>query len=210
MRDIIRVCVFGGYVAMGILVAWRSRTSRALQYRRAIDAFLIYTLAVSFAAGLTQHDMWPFSNWPLVAAIQPPVARQTRLVVVDREGQERNVDYRAWQPFVIDELLGWADGRLLQLEPADQDRAADFLVGLVERGAAQAARGDGVGYFNRVWGPLAARAFLLHPRLWDDPRAVPPQPLSGLRFYREKWNLEERLRNPSAVERVIMYEYRRR
>lgn len=195
---------------MGILVAWRSRTSRARQYRRAIDAFLIYTLAVSFGAGLTQQDLWPFTTWPLVAGIYPPVAQQVRLVVLDRDGQERDVDYRAWQPFVIEELLGWANGRLLRLAPPDQDRAGDFLVSLVERGATQAARGDSVGYFNRLWGPLTAPSFLLHPKLWGARDAVPPLPLSGLRFYRETWNLEERLRTPSAVERVVMYEYRRR
>ena len=209
MRDLIRVSTFLGYVAFGLVAAWQARGGRRTAARTALNAFLLYTLAVSFGAGLVQVDLWPFSTWPLVAGIHPPVAVHNRLVVIDRDGRERDVDYRAWQPFVIEELLAWADGRMLQLAPADRDRAAAFLLELAERGAARAAHGDQVGYFTRAWGPLAAPTFLLHPKLWSQPSAAPPLPLAGLRFYREKWNLDARLRNPAAVERVLMYEYRR-
>jgi hypothetical protein len=119
------------------------------------------------------------------------------------------VDYRAWQPFVSDELLAWMNGRFLQLPPADRDLAADYLVGLAARGAEKAARGEPIGYFDRFWGPLAAPYFLLHSKWWASPADVPGEPLVGLRLYHDTWNLQERRANPDAVERSIQYEYRR-
>ena len=208
MKDVLRIGCIAGFVVLGLAAAWREQTSPAA-HRRAVNAFLVYTLLTSFGAGLLQRDLWPFSNWPLVAGIQRPVVQQPRLVAVDRLGTEQAVDYRAWQPFVSDELLAWADGRFFKLGPADRDKAADFLVELSEHNRQQATREKQVGSFDRFWGPLSAPYFLLHPRVWSSSATVPPQPLVGLRLYREKWNIEERARTPQSVERLLVYEYRR-
>jgi hypothetical protein len=208
MKDLLRVGVFGGYVMLGLCAAWGAYARRGSGIsRRLVNLFLVYTLIVSFGAGLLQKDFWPFSNWPLVANLHPPVVRYTRLVAVDAQGREHDVDYRAWQPFVIEELLGWADSRLVMLDAADRDRAAAFLVGLAERGREQAARSGRVGYFDRLWGPLAAPYFLLHDKRWTSAATAPSSPLVGLRLYHERWNLEERRVNPSAKERSLVYEY---
>ena len=153
--------------------------------------------------------MWPFSTWPLVAGIQGPVANHSRLVAIDRNGVEHNIDYRAWQPFVVEELQAWADKRLLRLRPEDRTRAAEFMVQLVERGRQAAIEGRTVGYFDRFWGPLAAPYFLLHPKWWSSLSTTPREPLVGIRLYRESWNLQERRTAPSAIERSLVFEYLR-
>jgi hypothetical protein len=208
MKDLLRIGVFGGFVTLGLCAAWGVHAWRGTAIsRRLVNVFLIYTLIVSFGAGLLQKDCWPFSNWPLVASLHPPMVRYSRLVGVDANGREHDVDYRAWQPFVIEELLGWADSRLLPLEPAERDRAGAYLVSIVERGRQRAARGERVGYFDRYWGPFTAPYFLLHPKLWTSPEQTPAVPLVGVRFYHESWNLEERRVHPSAVQRSLVYEY---
>ena len=209
MKDLLRIASFAGYLAFGLLVAWRSRKSQAAASSRAVNAFLAYTLLTGFGAGLLQRDLWPFSNWPLVAGLQRATVQLPRLAVIDRLGTEHQVDYRAWQPFVSDELLGWADGRFLELGSADRDRAADFLVEVADRGRRQAAKGQPVGSFTHLWGPLTAPYFLLHPKLWQSPATTPLEPFIGLRLYRDAWNLEERSRTPDAIQRVLIYEYRR-
>ncbi len=209
MTDILRVCGIAGYVALGLFAAWRAHAPAGARGRGSINAFLLYTLTVSFAAGLFQREMWPFSTWPLVAGIQGPSANHSRLVAVDRAGVEHNVDYRAWQPFVVEELQAWAGRELLRLGPEDRTRAAEFMVQLAEQGRQDARAGRTVGYFDRLWGPLAAPYFLLHPKWWSVPGTTPPTPLVGIRLYRESWNLEQRRTDPSAVQRSLVFEYLR-
>jgi hypothetical protein len=209
VTDILRVCGIAGYLALGLFAAWRARAPAGAGARGAINAFLLYTLAVSFGAGVLQREMWPFSTWPLVAGIQGPVAHQSRLVAIDRAGVEHNVDYRAWQPFVWEELLAWANRGLLRLGPEDRVQVAEFIVQLAERGRQAAIAGRTVGYFGRFWGPLTAPYFLLHPKWWSSPATTPREPLVGIRVYRESWNLEQRRTAPSAVQRSLVFEYLR-
>ena len=209
MTDILRVCGIAGYVAVGLFAVWRAHAPSGAGGRGAINAFLLYTLAVSFGAGLFQREMWPFSTWPLVAGIQGPAAHHSRIVAVDRAGVEHNVDYRAWQPFVVEELQAWADKRLLRLGHEDRARAAEFMVQLAERGRQAASAGRTVGYFDRFWGPLAAPYFLLHPKRWSSPGVTPREPLVGIRVYSESWDLQQRRTAPSAVQRSLVFEYLR-
>jgi hypothetical protein len=209
-KDLVRLACITGYIALGLFAAWRAHASPGPAARRAVNAFLLYTLAAGFGAGLLQKDLWPFSNWPLVAAVHEPYVRHFRLVAVDRVGGEHDVDYRAWQPFVSDELLAWAQRPMFDLEPADRERAAEYLLTLAEAGRQAARRGERVGYFDRLWGPLAAPYFLLHPKLWSTPATTPAEPLVALRLYQETWNLDDRRKNPSAVQRTVIYEYRAR
>ena len=209
MKQGLQLCVFAGYVSIGLLSAWRGQISPDGGGRRVVTIFLLYTLVASCGAGLLQRDLWPFSNWPLVAGIQPLTVQHARLVAVDRRGREHNVDYRAWEPFPSDELIAWANRRFLELSPADRDRAADFLVERIERARLSAREGRRVGYFDRVWGPFAAPYFLLHPDWWSSPTRTPPDPLVGIRLYHETWQVDQRRSDPSAVQRSLVYGYLR-
>jgi hypothetical protein len=209
VTETLRVFGFLGFVAFGLLAAWLERTAPGRSARTALNAFLLYTLAVSFGVGFRQFEMWPFSTWPLVAGIHGPVADNGRIVAVDRAGVEHDVDYRAWQPFVVEELQAWADSRLMRLAPADRATAAAFMVELAERGRQAARAGQAVGYFDRLWGPFTAPYFLLHPKRWTSPETAPREPLVGVRVYRESWNLDARRSSPSAVRRSLVFEYLR-
>jgi hypothetical protein len=174
-----------------------------------VNVFVAWTVAVGLGAGVIQRDFWPFTTWPLVAAIHPPIAEHARMVVVDRAGHEHDVDHRAVEPFPFNELLAWLNGRFLAMPADRQHAAAEYLVAIVERAAARARRGEPVST-RRRWGPLTAPYFILHPDRWDDPAVAPAGRLDGLRFYRESWNVEARAIDPGAVDRRLMYEYRRR
>ncbi len=204
-----RAIGFATYLAIGLFTVWRVRGGAA-NGRAAVNLFLIYTLAVSFGAGLLQRELWPFSTWPLIAAIHGPVAHKTRLVAVDAGGHERTVDFRAWQPFVYEELLAWVDKQLPLLSPPEQDEAGAYLVQLAERGREAARAGQPIGTFDRRLGSFRLPYFLLHPRAWTSPADAPADAFVGVRFYHETWNLEERRLDPGAFQRTLVYEYPRR
>jgi hypothetical protein len=174
--------------------------------RRFVNAFIAYTLALSFAAGFTQHEVWPFSAWPLVAGRAPSTITQPRIVAVDTDGVEHEIDHRAWGPLVFQELNGWHDKHFFRLDPAARERAAAYLLGVVEGNRKRWAAGNPEPYWTRYLGPLSAPLFLGHPSHWD--ASVPQKPFVGLRHYRETWDVEERLRDPKRVTRVLRYEFR--
>lgn len=190
------------FLALSVLHAeWRKPEARG--WRR--TAFLVYGVALSFGAGLTGHDAWPFSDWPLAAGRVGPIVTSSRIVAVDSSGTEHAIDARAWQPLVFDELSPWVHLRLPTLPPEAQARAVLFLLDHVERERRRAVAGEGVGYFDRFLGPLAAPYFVLHPRTWPDQAGS--LPFVALRVYHESWNVRARAADPRALSRILVYEY---
>jgi hypothetical protein len=196
---------FLGFVLAAAAVA---RAAPAQRRKRA-RVFLLYAVAVSFGAGLTQRDAWPFSRWPMAGGRADAEAQNTRLRAVDVDGAEHDVDHRAWQPIGFDELVPWAHRTLPRLPADAQDRVAAHLLALAEAARARTRTGGPVGLNGRWLGPLAAPQFDLHPRLWRGAAQAPPRPFVKLRVYRERWNQEERRRDPSRVRRTLLLEYPR-
>lgn len=176
--------------------------------RKRINLFIAYTLAVSFGAGFTQHEVWPFSAWPLVAGRVPDPVTNPRIVALDPQGREHDIDHRAWGPLVFQEFIAWEEKHFLKLDPAARDRVAAYLLGIVEGNRRRFAAGDPEPYFTRYLGPFSAPLFLGHPDRWIAGVRVPPGPFVGLKLYKETWSVEERHRDPSKVTRVLAYEYR--
>lgn len=206
--------VAGGLCFLGLLLAAAivlraERSGDARRRRRAVTGFILYAVLASFAAGLTQHDLWPFARWPMAGGRADRVASNTRIRALDAAGAEHDVDYRAWQPLEFDELVPWMHRSFAKLPARDRECVADHLLALAERGRARARDGLRPGYFDRFLGPLTAPYFNLHPRLWTSASQTPPLPFVGLRVYRERWDQEERRRDPSRVERALEFEYRR-
>jgi hypothetical protein len=195
---------FVGFLLAVMAVAAAERLRPAWR-PTAVNALLLYTMAVSSAAGLAQRDAWPFAKWPMAGGLADAEAENTRLVAVDAAGAEHSIDYRAWQPLGFDELNPWMHRTFPRLSPAEQQRVAAFLLAVAEGSRQRAAAGRGVGYFHRYLGPLAAPNFDLHPESWR--AGAPPVPFRGLRVYRERWNQERRRRDPAQVERRLAYEY---
>jgi hypothetical protein len=203
---------FAGFVVLGLLARRRDEQA-ALDddaRRRRVSRFLAYALVVSFTAGLTQRDLWPFAAWPIKSLTPLPVASAYRLLGVDAEGGEHAVDYRAWQPLGVDELIPWVMLRFPDLADDVQDAAAAHLLAVAERARTAARAGGRVGTFHRFLGPLSAPYYLLHPRLWRRPEDVPAQPFVALRVYREVWSQMERREHPERVTRMLVYQYPRR
>ena len=52
---------FVAFVALGLLVAFAGRFFAEPAQRKITNVFLAGALLVSLAAGVTQHNLWPFS-----------------------------------------------------------------------------------------------------------------------------------------------------
>lgn len=195
-----------GFAMLGLAAALARRGG--IDNRRLVNLFIAYTLALSFGAGLSQREVWPFSAWPLVAGKVPALVTQPRIVALDTEGREHEIDYRAWGPIEFDEFIAWEEKNFSRLDRASQERVASYLLGIVERARQRWAAGDPELHFERYLGPLSAPLFLGHPERWIAGVHVPQKPLVGLRLYKESWNVEERRRDPAKVTRRLAYEYR--
>jgi hypothetical protein len=195
---------FVGLLAAAALVA-RARDPQAR--RAAVSRFIAYVVAAAMAAGLTQHDLWPFAKWPMAGGRADAEGATTRVRAVDESGAEHDVDYRAWQPLEFDELVPWLHRSFARLDEGRRAQVAAHLLAAAERGRQRARGGHAPGTFDRILGPLAAPYFNLHPRRWTAPERTPARPFVGLRVYRETWNQEERRRDPTRVRRQLVYEH---
>jgi hypothetical protein len=203
---LIKGLVFLGFVALGLFAAYSA--TRRKDDRRPVNLFIAYIVLVSLAAGFAQRDVWPFSTWPLVAGTVPRPTTQPRIVAIDAQGTEYQIDYRAWEPLEFEEMIAWTQAYFAQLDRASQDSVAAYLLGIVERARRQWAAGERTHDFDRYFGPLSVPLFLGHPAYWETEAGVPKEPFVGLRFYEETWDVEERARDPSKMTRRLVYEYR--
>jgi hypothetical protein len=190
-----------GFALLGLVAGFARRGN--IDNRRLVNVFILYTLALGLAAGLSQHEVWPFSAWPLVAGKVPVPVTHPRFLAVDAEGREHEIDYRAWGPIEFDELIGWEQKNFSRLNPESQDRAASYLLGVIEGNRQRWAVGE-----PEHLGPFSAPFFLGHPERWIAGVQVPAKPFVSLRLYSDTWSVEERRRDPSKVTRKLVYEYR--
>jgi hypothetical protein len=202
--EIVKGLVFLTFVAVGLAAAWSALYRPGS--RAVMNVLIAYVIMVSFAVGFTQRESWPFSTWPFIAARVARPATFPRIVATDAQRNEYQIDYRAWEPLEFDELMAWKDQYFLRLDPARRDAVAAYLLERIETARRQWSAGDPPRYFNRFFGPFSAPLFLGHRGYWD---AGPPrEALTGLRFYTETWDVEQRARDPSKVARQLVYEYR--
>ena len=193
------------FVILGLAAAW-------LAYRRpgnrgAVNLLIAYTILLSFSVGFTQRESWPFSTWPFIAGRVARPSTFPRIVAIDAQEKEYQIDYRAWEPFEFDELMAWKDQFFSRFDATTKDRIATYLLDHLDTARRQWAAGERRHYFDRFFGPLSAPLFLGHRAYWD--AAVPDRAFSGLRFYEETWDVEQRARDPSSISRRLVYEYRR-
>jgi hypothetical protein len=209
--NILSAFCFMGFLTFGLLVAVWGRFLSATAKRRLINVFLLLVLLISFGAGLTQHNLWPFSSWPVLAYPGPASGNYSalpRIMGVDIDGNEYDIDYRAWQPVELEELLAWIRLHFARLDPAARDRLGAYFLSRSNLAREQALSSAGLPYPNRWFGPLTAPAHMLHPAIWSRSENVPHKPFIELRIYEEKWNPEERSRDPQKVTRVLIFDYR--
>jgi len=199
------------FLTSGLLVAVSEGFLSAAARRRLTNVFLLVVLFISFGAGLTQHNLWPFSSWPVLAYPGPASGNYSalpRIMGVDVDGNEYDIDYRAWQPLELEELLSWIRLHFVRLDPAARDRVGAYLLGRSNLAREQASSSAGLPYPNRWFGPLTAPTHMLHPAIWSRPQSVPHKSFTELRIYEETWNPEERSHDPQKVARVLVFDYR--
>jgi hypothetical protein len=208
--DIASTIAFAGFVVFGLLVIVAGRFAPPPIKRRFTHAFLGFALLASFTAGLTQHNMWPFSSWPVLAypmrctTLDSP---SPRIMAVDAGGREYNIDYRAWNPISLEELLSWLNLHFSHLDPAEQDRVGKYFLDRANSARQDALSPQGLAYPNRWLGPLTAPTHMLHPAIWSQVETVPRSSFVAIRIYNESWDLDARRLDPSKVTRVLAYEY---
>jgi len=208
--NILSAGCFLAFVASGLVVAAGQRWASEATRRSLTNLFIGIVLFVSFASGLSQRDMWPFSSWTMMVGLTPPAARSLptlRIVGVDANGNEHEIDYRAWNPLSLEELYAWLNRHFFRMDAVSQDRVASYLLQLSNHARERAISQGGLHFPNRWLGPLTAPTHMLHPAIWSHADGVPHNPFIGLRIYQESWDLEVGASAPAKSQRVLAYEY---
>ena len=201
---------FLAFVASGLAVAAGQRWVAGPTRRSLTNVFIGIVLLVTFAAGLSQRDMWPFSSWTMMVGVTPPASRSLptlRIVGVDANGTEHEIDYRAWNPLSLEELYAWQNRRFFKMDPASQDNVASYLLQLSDRARERALSPGGLNFPNRWLGPLTAPTHVLHPSIWAHADGVPRNRFVGLRIYQESWDLEASRSAPAKSARLLAYQF---
>lgn len=203
---------YAALVLTAVLVLAAERSQRPPLLRRARHLMIAAVVGVTLLAGLSRRDLWPFSSWSLMTGAptrtvgrDPPYLR---LRAVGEDGREYAVDYRAVEPFAVEELNAWMRKYFLQLSPAGRDSAAGYVLGRLNLARERVGAGSPPGRQGGWLGPLRAPFHLLHPARWTSPGSVPGAPFVALRLYGERWDLEQRALDSTRVERTLLYEYR--
>jgi hypothetical protein len=212
IQNLVAAAAYAGMVLAAGAVAVAERRGQHRALRKARHFLIAWVVGATLLAGLSQRDLWPLSSWSLMT--RAPTRRMgehpiyLRLLAVDDSGREYPIDYRAVEPFAIEELMAWMRAYFLELPPASQDSAASYLLGRVNVARARVRAGEDPGTQSRWLGPLRAPFHSLHPKQWTSAGSVPSTPFVGLRLYGETWDLEERAVDPKRVTRTLLYQYR--
>lgn len=208
MTDLLGALLFTGFVAVSLFAAWLGRDPD--QRQRGVRVFVAYAMLVSTAAGLLHRELWPFSRWQLFAYRYRPPIEALQIRVVDARSTDYDVDRRAWEPMSSLDLHTWLLRHFLALDPEQQGVVARYLLQQANAARDRAHRGERIGVFDRLLGPLRAPLHVVHSPIWSAPGGPPGGPFTGLRIYRDRWDVWARARNPREVERTLWYAYDRR
>jgi len=208
--NVLSTFCFLAFVASGLAVAAGQRWASQPDRRTLTNVFIGIVLLFIFAAGLSQRDMWPFSSWTMMVGLTPPATRTLptlRIVGVDANGNEHEIDYRAWSPLSLEELYAWLNHHFLRMDPASQDLVASYLLQLSDHARDKGLHNGGLDFQNRWLGALTAPTHVLHPAIWSHADAVPRDPFVGLRIYQESWDLDTGRSTRAKNTRILAYQY---
>jgi hypothetical protein len=205
--NLIALCLFLGFVTLGILAASRSASSVDGTPSLFVQLFIVYTVVVSCAAGFLHSENWPFSRWNIFPLKAPDVVYAVRVRAVDASGVEYDIDHRAWEPFSTMELYTWLDFDFPNMDDRRRRRAATYLLEKTNAARMRALTGQPIGTFDRWFGVFTAPMHVLYRDLWTTPGQTPGNPFVGLRIYREWWNVQDRALDPKRVWRVSIYDF---
>lgn len=191
-----------------LAVATAATPKRGPAHRRRVARFIVATVVISLAPGITGRDFWPFSSWQMMRWTSPSEVTAFRLLSIAEDGTTGPIDYRVWQPLSLEELISWFEREFPALSPTEQDSAAVYLLRLANGALERWRRGERLGWNFRWLGALTAPTHLLHPEIWSSSGAAPTR-ISGFRLVRESWIVNAG-RRPGSVAQVVLYQFPRR
>jgi len=211
--DLIAVAAFTGFLVASLVLVLKTRKGSTVEGQRFTSTFILYVLVVTFTAGISHRDLWPFSGWPMMTVPPPeevgPALPFSWLYAVAEDGVEYPIDPRAMEPLSMAELLSWIDYTLPETPEALQRRVGALLLDKADEGRVAVLAGERPGYTWRIVGPFGAPHHLLYGPRWTGPQDVPETPFVAIRWYTEAWNIDRRLVEPTAVTRTLGFEYTR-
>ncbi len=160
IQNLVAAAAYAGMVLAAAGVAAAECRGRHRALRGARQLLIAWVVGATLLAGVSQRDLWPLSSWSLMTRAPrrdmgvDPV--YLRLLAVDDAEREYPVDYRAVEPFAIEELMAWMRSYFLKLPRAEQDSVAGFLLRRLNVARARVRAGDEPGTQERWLGPLRA------------------------------------------------------
>jgi hypothetical protein len=207
MINVVGALCFGIFVCVALAATVASARGTEADVRRWITRLILVCLTFSLSAALLHKEIWPFSRWNIFSEHLPQPVYELRVVGVDANGSEHDIDRRAFEPFTSIDLYTWLDFHFAKLSAEEKQEAAQYLLCLTNNARLAALNGDSIGSHGRFLHQAAAPVHILHARIWDDASAVPRDPFVGLKIYIDRWNTFDRRRDPSAVRHEVRYEY---
>ncbi len=210
MSNIAAAVGFLGFVILIVILATLPLSDR--RRRPWSTALILYCIAATVGALVLRRDFWPFSSWSMMGRVAPLVvgdsgAYHPSLVGVTASGDEYLIDYRAWEPLNVDELGAWLRYVFPHLSLATQDSVGAYLLAAANRGRTAVRAGSAPGSLARTWGPLTAPGHLVHAKNWTRPGDVPAAPFVEIRLYSQRWDIEGRAHDPTALHLDLVYRF---
>jgi len=123
MLWVVRAAPFVTLLILGAIV----NLARGRPYERlATNIFIFFFAGISCALGLSQHDFWPFSCYPVMVESSSgiPAAVWYEACVAHDSG-EQALDS---SPITRSVMEKWIERRFMRLHPEEQNAAARFLL----------------------------------------------------------------------------------
>lgn len=199
VKELIRSAIFLAFLVLGF---------RARRSERAALTFIAFVVGMTFVAGFTQQEAWPFSNWALVHTMRSPEMNRWDLAAIDTQGREWLIDPRVLEPFAAEEYLTWMQMKFMRMDGEKRQRVAADIVRRAEEGRRRFLRTGDPGTIRTILGPLTAARHFHRAPTWRSDADVPRVPFVRFRLVMTSWNVEELARDPKATRRRVLYESR--
>ncbi len=204
VADLARLGGFLLFVLLALRAAWALRRPEP-QRRKAVGVFIGFTILVSMAVGALQHAAWPFSHWPMDNKYFDAETTGLLPYVVDAQGNEHELDFRALYPLDWMDLYDW----LSQARRGRPEAFTDVAPWLVSHIAEARGQLEATGRMRGDRWLLAAPPRLVVPPLWSPDDGLSPLEVVGLRIYEFRTNLDEPPVVPGPDQRTLVFEYQR-
>lgn len=201
MSEVLRSSTFVMFLALGFLAAALRDPGRR---RYAVDALILYVLAIHAFLALAGKDAWPFTTYPLIQKTSHGEREYRKIVLygVDGGGSEWEVDPDAWSPVSPPVLMQWFVADYPALTGAEREESLRFLLRKAEQQRQRRVRHLRPAK-QRLLHSLAAPDWWLYRR----PEAVSAKPFVALRVYAEHFSPRTSL-SGVAPRRELMAEGR--